>query len=140
LREVRVDGEIGDHVRCDAVLEVGAEIGLHISPGNSIDLLVEDVEPEGRERRLDLEVEARRQVRHAGEDAHLSHKPRDIARDGRPDNGLVLRPDATDDLKPPPVWHAGCPDGIAKTLERNGHLGREPVVDGPTGCVEQCVP
>ena len=81
LREVRVDGEVGREIRRDPVLDVQPGIGIRVlvhEPGERrVELAVLDRGQGGEE----LEVAARRDVRHPLEDPHLREEARLVSRD-----------------------------------------------------------
>ena len=140
LRKVRVQGEVGDEVRGHAVLEVGAHLGTRLTVDDPTRALVERAVPERGERRLHLQVAAGRQAGHPVHDSHLRQEPGDVPRDRRPHDRLVLVPDLPDDLESPGMRHTAGPRRIPQALERDRHLGREPVRDRLAAAQEKGVP
>ena len=139
LREVGVERHVGNQVRRHAVLDVDTPLGRRVAQ-DVTGRRIERAESHRGERRQNLEVAAGRQPGHAFEDAHLREEASDVARNGRPDHGLVLALDASNDLKPPAVHHVAGPLRIAEALEGNRDFGREPVLNKPTGTGEQRIP
>ena len=141
LREVRVEREVGRQVRREAVLDVQAGLRVRAGADEPPRGVVDRLEADGGERRQELQVAARRQVRHPLEHAHLLHEAADVARHGRPDGVLlVLALDLPHDLEPPAVLDPRRLLRVAEALERNGHLGRVAVLDNLGPAVEQGVP
>ena len=138
LREVRVDREVGGQVGRDAVLQVESGFGdvvLDEGPRG-----VERSGAEGGDGRQDLQIAARREVGQSFEHPHLRQELRDAARDGRPDDRLVLALDRARDLKPPAVRLALVDRRVPQALERNRQLRRPAVFGRRPGRDEECVP
>ena len=140
LREVGIEREVRGQVRGDAVLEVDAPFRRRIGGGEVPAGGVDRAELNGRERRQDLDVAARRQAGQPFQHAHLGQEAGDAAGHGRPDDSLVLAADAARDLQPPAVRPAAGALRVAQALERNGHLRREPVRHESPGGGEQGIP
>ena len=140
LREVRVERDVGCHVRRDPVLQVDAPLGLRVLGDEVTVRCVERAELNRREGRHDLDVAAGRHARHAVEHAHLREESGDPPRHRSPHVVLILAPDLSDDLEAPPVGGVPIALRVAEALERNRHLGGEAVVDDLAAAVEQGVP
>ena len=141
LREVRVEGEIGNQVGGDAVLDVDTAFGVAAAAGELSGLSVQGTEVDSGESGQELEVPAGRKVGHALEHAELPHEALDVSRHWGPDNVLaVVLPDLAHELKAPPVWDTLRHAGIAEALEGDGHFGSEPVLDDLGRRLEEGVP
>ena len=139
LREVGVVGEVGGQVRGHPVLHVQGAFGLRLlveRPRRGVERPV----PDRGDRRQNLQVAARGQVREPVEQAHLGQEAGDSAGDRGPHVGLVLAEDRPHDLEAPPVRLARAPFRVPQALERNRHLRRPAVGDQSRRRVEEGVP
>ena len=138
LREIGVDGEVGRQVGRDAVLQVEPGLGDVVFDERTTG--IERAETEGGDRRQDFEVAAGRQIGQPFDHPHLGEKLRDVPRDRRPDDGLVLPLDRPRDLEPPAVRLPFTDGRVAQALERNRQLGGPAVRRRQARRDEQCVP
>ena len=140
LREVGVVGQVERQVGGDPVLDAHADLAQRVLVAEAAGVPIERADLEARERRQELQVAARRQVRQPLQHPHLGQLAGDVARDGRPDQRLGLLPDVAADLEAPPVRLAGRPRRVAQALEGDGHLRRPAVLDEAAARLEQRVP
>ena len=141
LREVGVRREVGGQVRRDAVLDVDASLRVGSLPHPVPRRAVERSVLNGGEGREDLEVAARRQVRHPFEHAHLRHEALHVTRHRRPDDVLLVLPlHLARHLEAPAVLRAGRLLRVADALERDRHLCRVAVIDDLGAAVEERLP